>query len=111
MPTATLNPTSVAQRDHIADLILALAVYRGREGAAVTDEDRDGADYADCQTAADAILELLDAPATGPTPISATRQEVAAALWRQAEHEEDRARGALAVAVPAVDRDPEVQNY
>lgn len=45
--------------DQVADLILALAIHGGREGLAVTSEDRDGYDYLDCQIAARAILDTL----------------------------------------------------
>lgn len=110
MPTIAPPARDVAERDRIADLILSLAVYGGREGTGVTDEDRDSAEYTDCQNAADAILNLVAAPPTA-VPASLAREKVAAALRRQAEHEEDRARGALAVAVPAIDRDPAVQEY
>lgn len=44
------------ERDKLADLILSLAVYQGREGVGVTAHDRDSVDYLHCQNAADAIL-------------------------------------------------------
>ena len=111
MPTIAPPARDVAERDRIADLILSLAVYGGREGTGVTDEDRDSAEYTDCQNAADAILTHVATPPPVAVPASLAREKVAAALRRQAEHEEDRARGALAVAVPAIDRDPAVQEY
>ncbi|MFC8921720.1 hypothetical protein [Cellulosimicrobium sp. NPDC057127] len=47
-------PTDV----QVADVILATAVQGGREGAVVTAEARDGADYLDCLTAAEQIRAL-----------------------------------------------------
>ena len=43
-------------RDDLADHILRLAIYQGREGDVTTAEERDSQDYLHCQNAADAIL-------------------------------------------------------
>lgn len=44
------------ERDKLADIILRLAIYQGREGSVTTAEERDSHDYLCCQNAADAIL-------------------------------------------------------
>ena len=43
-------------RDDLADQILRLAIYEGREGSVTTAEERDSETYLHCQNAADAIL-------------------------------------------------------
>ena len=43
-------------RDELADLILCVVAYEGREGETVTAEDRDSHEYLNCQKAAEAIL-------------------------------------------------------
>lgn len=43
----------------VADLILSISVWEGREGSGVTSEDRDSETYLHCQEAARAILATV----------------------------------------------------